>query len=89
MDLKIIFMIIRYVLVAIGAFVVYREQATIDDFVLQSVYSCGAGAFLLVCALLGTPVIGKSKEHDANDHFKYLIATVIVVVAAIVLAIIF
>ena len=89
MDLKLIFIIIRYVLVAVGVFTIYREQSTIDDFVLQSVYSCAAGALLLLCALLGTPVIGKSKEHDANDHFKYLIATVIVVVITIVLAIIF
>ena len=84
MNFKLIFMIIRYVLIAVSGFLTYRQQANIEDFTLQSMYTTVALGLLLVCALLGTPVIGKRKEHTAKDHLIYLIITVVIFVVNIV-----
>lgn len=84
MNVKLIFMIARYVLIAVSGFLTYNEQAKIEDFTLQSMYTTIALGLLLVCALLGTPVIGKRKEHDAKDHLIYLIVTGVVFIVNLV-----
>ena len=83
--MKLVFMLLRYALVVFGGFMAYREYNTITEFVPQSVYGLVSLALLLICALLGTPVLSKSKYLDAADHFKFLIATVVadvVIIAA-------
>lgn len=88
MDMKTIYMIIRYVLVAAGLFLLYRAYGNIPEPFTKTIYCSGGMALLLVCALLGTPVIGKKGAHDASDHLKYLIVAIIAIIIIVVAGII-